>query len=508
MIQLDGKTLTIDQVVDAAKNLPPVSVHPEAKEKINQSQSWVQGIVDAGKPVYGINTGFGIFSDKQISNENIKTLNRNLIISHAVGTGDELRQEITRAAMLIRANTLSSGHSGIRLSVIESLLEMLNKGVLPSIPSQGSLGSSGDLAPLSHLALVLTKGPNDSHENSGCAYYKNERMTGKQAMQAAGIRRWELSAKEGLAITNGATFSAAIAALAVHQADILLENAEAALALSLEALLGASAAFDARIHHVRRQAGQSRVAERVRELISGSDLIDKGGRVQDSYSLRCAPQVHGPARDTFEFVRSMISNEINAVTDNPLIFDPGVAISGGNFHGEPVAMASDFLKIALSEIGAISERRTFQLTDPNFNAGLPPMLVDSTNRAGLNSGLMMPQYTAASLVLENKNLSTPDSIHSLPTSGGKEDHNANAMTAARNLDRVVENCAHIIAVELYTAARAVDLRLRDHPKAGLGKGTRQAYEKIRDLVPFQAGDALWGPEIEKIKAWVRDNKIA
>lgn len=508
MIEIDGKSLTIDQVVAAAGSQDKATLSAAAVERIHQAHSWVKQISLGDKPVYGINTGFGIFADMPISHEKIAQLNRNLILSHAVGTGPEFSPEIVRAAILIRSNTLAGGYSGIRPELIQNLLEMLNREVIPCIPSQGSLGSSGDLAPLSHLALVLTTDQDDREEYSGYAIYRGERLTGKQAMAAAGIPRLTLKAKEGLALTNGATFSAALAALANSLADTLLHTAEVALAASLEALLGASNAFDERLHLIRRQIGQQTVATRVRNLTAGSTMLNAAGRVQDAYSLRCAPQVHGPARDTLEFVRQIIDREINATTDNPLIFGPGEALSGGNFHGEVVGMVMDFLKIALTELGAISERRTFQLTDSKMNADLPPMLVDHERDAGLNSGMMMPQYTAASLALENQHLSIPDSINSLPTSGGKEDHNANSLTAARHAWSIAQNTAHILAVELYVATRALDIRIRRNPEFRLGAGVQTAYDRIREAVPYQPGDAWWAPEIESVKSLVLSGELA
>ncbi|HAY85603.1 MAG TPA: histidine ammonia-lyase [Chloroflexi bacterium] len=508
MIILDGKNLTIHQVVETAKKDTQVKLSQQAIENIMRSENWVSEISQSDQPFYGINTGFGIFSDKQISQKDIANLNRNLILSHAVGTGSDFDPEITRAAMLIRSNTLASGYSGIRLSVLEKLLSMLNKGVVPCIPSQGSLGSSGDLAPLSHLALVLTTDQRDLEEESGYAIYKHQKMSGKQAMQQAEIPRQILGPKEGLAITNGATFSAAVAALTCNLTEILLNTAEVSLAMSLEALLGASAAFDERLHHIRNQEGQIHVAKRIRKLTKDSTMLNAAGRVQDAYSLRCAPQVQGPARDTLKFAEQIITREINAVTDNPLIFGPLEAISGGNFHGEIIGIAMDYLKIALSEVSAISERRIFQLTDNKMNADLPPMLVDSYAAAGLNSGMMMPQYTAASLVLENQHMSTPDSINSLPTSGGKEDHNANSLTAARHAYQVAQNTAHVLAVELYCAARAIDIRLKSNPAFILGQGVSKAYQTIRKTVPYQPGDAWWAPEIEQVKTLVMEGELA
>lgn len=508
MVTIDGKNLTIDQVVAVAIEGEEVQLSEHAKTNIARSQQWVWDISMADKPVYGINTGFGIFAENQISQSDIAQLNRNLILSHAVGTGPAFDKEIVRAAILIRCNTLASGYSGIRLALIENMLAMLNKNLTPVIPSQGSLGSSGDLAPLSHLALVLTTDTADLEEDSGWADFRGVRMSGKAAMQAAGIPREILGPKESLAITNGATFSAAVAALTCYRTETLLQTADVSLAMSLESMLGASTAFDERIHQIRNQEGQQTVASRVRELIANSTMMNAAGRVQDAYSFRCGPQVQGPARDTLRFVESIIQKEINAVTDNPLIFGPDEALSGGNFHGEIVGMVMDFLKIALTEISAISERRVFQITDGKMNAGLPPMLVDSPAAAGLNSGMMMPQYTAVSLVLENQHLSTPDSINSLPTSGGKEDHNANSLTAARHAAYIAQNTAHVLAVELYCACRAIDLRLRENPSIRMGDGVQKAYDVIRATIPYQPGDALWGPEIESVKAMVLNGKLS
>lgn len=499
VIKIDGNSLTIEEIVAVARRGIGVELTPSAREAIQQSHGWVEKIVDAGKPVYGINTGFGIFAEHQIPSKDSKKLSRNLILSHAVCTGEPLDDEIVRAAMLVRANTLAKGFSGVRVEVVETLLALLNKNLSPIIPSQGSLGSSGDLGPLSHMALVFTTDANDLEEESGQARYAGEIQTGKEAMARAGIGRIILGAKEGLAINNGATFSAAIAALAVDDAQTLLNACDVSLAMSLEAVKGCSAAFDERLHAARGHQGQIKVARAIRALTSGSNLIDAYGRIQDAYSLRCAPQVQGIAWETLAFVRGVIEREINAATDNPLLFDPGIAVSGGNFHGEPVGLVMDYLGIAMSEIASISERRTFRLTDGHLNADLPPMLVDRLSAAGLNSGLMMPQYTAASLVLENQTLSTPDSVHSLPTSAEQEDHNANSMTAARHTRDIIKNTAHVLAIEVYTAARALDLRLRQNSNTALGVGTQKAYGVVREKVAYQPGDAWWGPEIDQIR---------
>lgn len=506
-IVIDGEQLSLADVQRVAAGGVRLELAKGARARVENSQAWVTEIVAAGKPVYGINTGFGIFSEQQISAQDAAKLNRNLILSHAVATGPDLPGEVVRAAMLIRANTLAAGFSGARPALVDTLLEMLNLGVTPCIPSQGSLGSSGDLAPLAHLALVLSTDDRDRDDESGWAMFKERRISGKAAMAAAGITRLILGPKEGLAITNGATFSAALAALTISLSEILLNTAELSAAMSLEALLGASAAFDERLHKARRQTGQMEVASRIRALTQGSSLLDAAGRVQDVYSLRCAPQVQGPARETLSYVRAIIEKEINAATDNPLLFGSGQSISGGNFHGEPVGMAMDFLKIALSEVAAISERRCYHLLDGNMNGGLPPMLVADDEAAGVNSGLMLLQYTAASLVLEDQGLAGPDSVRSLPTSAGKEDHNANAMTAARHAWQVAQNTAHVLALELTCAARALDLRLRLMPKAKAGVGVAEAHRRIRAAIPFQSGDALWGPEIEKLKELIVQGKF-
>lgn len=507
MILIDGSRLSIEDVIAVARNGAEVHLTAEAKTAIQISHNWVEDIIERGDPVYGINTGFGIFADKRIPCDDSARLSRNLILSHAVGTGPALDEDIVRAAILIRANTLAKGYSGVRLIVVETLINLLNAHVTPVVPSQGSLGSSGDLCSLSHLALVFTTDLHDLDEESGQAIYEGAKYSGKEAMKRAGLKRIKLGPKEGLALNNGATFSAAVAALAVSDANLLLKAAEISLAMSLEALMGCSGAYDERIHQVRGHQGQIRVAKMVRNHTRGSSLIDTAGRVQDAYSLRCAPQVQGISWDTINFVKGLIVSEINASTDNPLLFDPGIAFSGGNFHGEPVGIAMDFLGITMAEVAAISERRTNRLLDEHLNADLPPMLVDNLEAAGLNSGLMMAQYTAASLVLENKTLAFPDSIHSLPTSAEQEDHNANSMTASRHTREIIKNTRHVLAIELYTAARALDLRLRNDPDIRLGRGTRKAYKVIRDEVPYQAGDAWWGPEIERVRELVLDKLV-
>jgi histidine ammonia-lyase len=507
MITIDGCSITIQDVLQVARHVEEVQLDPDARMKMLESRGWVEQISRGNVPVYGINTGFGIFAEKRIPPEECSKLSRNLILSHSVGTGDPLPTEIVRAAMLVRANTLAKGHSGVRPEIVEILIRMLNKRVTPVVPSQGSMGSSGDLGPLSHMALVFTTDDRDEERESGFAEYQGHTYSGKEAMRLAGLERIILGPKEGLALNNGATFSAAIAAINVYDAIKITRTANLTVAMTIEALEGCSNAFDERIHRARGQSGQIHVANEIRDLIEGSTLVDRSGRVQDAYSLRCVPQVHGSVWDTALYVKDIVEREINAATDNPLLFDRGIAISGGNFHGEPVALAMDFLGIALCELGAISERRIFRLIDGKLNGGLPNMLVDNEQAAGLNSGLMMPQYTAASLVLENQTLATPDSIHSLPTSGEQEDHNSNSMTAARHTWDILTNVRKIIAIEVYTTCRALDLRLRIAVNEKLSPAVQKAYSIIRDQIPYHAEDSCWGIEIDKVTLIISEEKI-
>lgn len=494
-----GETLGIQDVVNVARENFKVTLAESARAKIAASRAWVENIVARGEPMtYGINTGFGIFANVHVSAAQARDLMRKLITSHAVGVGEPLPEEVVRATMLIRANTLAQGFSGVRVEIVETLIEMLNRGVHPIIPAKGSVGASGDLAPLSHLALVLSTDENDLERESGEAMYQGERVSGKLAMQRAGIPRLILEAKEGLALNNGTAVSTAIIALAAHDAQNLIEHSALAVALTLEAMRGASHAFDARIHDASRHHGQKEIAARVRELTRGSHLVDKAQRVQDAYSIRCAPQVVGAARDALEYAIARLQEEINAATDNPLIFvegENGIALSGGNFHGETVAMASALLAIAVAEIGSISERRTFRMLDGKLNDGLPMMLIE---RGGINSGLMMAQVTAAALVSENKTLAHPDVLDSIPTSANQEDHVPMAANAARHLREIVWNTSHILAIELVTAAQAIDLRLRNEGKGDdmLGEGTRQVFRRLRQDVPYLDTDRVLRHDLE------------
>lgn len=505
-----GKPLTLQSVLRVARNFEQVHLSAAARSQMNASRAWVEETVSRGSPVtYGINTGFGVFANVPILPHQMRQLMRNLILSHIAGVGEPLEQEVVRAAMLIRANALAQGFSGTRPIIVETLCEMLNRGVHPIIPEKGSVGASGDLAPLSYIALVLSTDDNDLEAESGEAILQEARMSGKAAMAQAGIPRLILEAKEGLALNNGTAISTALTLLAAADARNLIENVVLAVAMTLEAIRGASHAFDARIHDAARHQGQKYAAARIRDLTQSSRLLDKSGRVQDAYSIRCAPQVIGASLDAIDYASARLEEEINAATDNPLIFVEGTqgsALSGGNFHGEAVALSATILSIAVAELGSVSERRTFRLLDGKLNDGLPMMLVE---RGGLNSGLMMAQVTAAALVSENKTLAHPDVLDSIPTSANQEDHVPMAANAARHLREIVWNTEHILAIELITAAQAIDLRLRNEGKGVemLGPGTRAAFARLRQEIPYLDTDRLLEHDIGTATRLVHAGKL-
>jgi histidine ammonia-lyase len=507
MINIDGESLNIKDLVKIAFGEENVEVSKSGEEKILKSNARLLKILENKSPVYGVNTGFGIFANKVISERDNEKLNRNLIISHAVGTGEPLPSGIVRAAMLIRANALTKGYSGVRFEIVQTLLDMLNKDVVPVIHSKGSLGSSGDLCMLAQMALVLSKGQEENDLESGFAEFSNQLLPGSEAMRQAGIERLCLSQKEGLALINGATFSAAVMALCIEKAEFLCNLADLAISLSLEAMVGRLEPFHPDLHQARGLTGQITSAKNISNNIYGSTLVNSHSHVQDAYSLRCSPQVHGAVRDTLGFTEQMIQCEINAATDNPLIVEENKVFSGGNFHGEPVGMCADFLSIALSELAAISERRVFRLMDKNLNFGLKEMLVDEGSEDGLNSGLMMLQYTAAALVLENQTLSSPDSVRSLPTSANQEDHNANAFTAAIHTWQIVENVTKVLAIELFSSCRAIEQRKRAQANKNLGNKTKRAFELIMAYFPYKADDSLWGLDMEKLYSYLLNPSI-
>lgn len=485
----DHHSLTPELVEHIAHNQKvKISLSEKAKEKILKSRAVVEKMVKDNRVVYGVTTGFGSFKNKVIDHGHTVELQRNLIRSHAAGVGPFLSQEMVRAAMLVRLNSLSQGFSGVRLELLELLIGMLNKSVVPLVPSQGSVGASGDLAPLSHIGLVLM--------GEGKAYYKNEILSGGKALKAAGLKPIEFMQKEGLAFNNGTSVMSGMASIALARAKRLQNIADLACAMSLEALCGVSAAFTEKAHLIRPHHGQIASAENIKKFVEGSKLVDSiPNRVQDSYSLRCAPQVHGACRGAIKYIDDVMVCEINSVTDNPIIFsNPDEAISAGNFHGEHIAIALDTLGIALSEFASISERRTAKLVDPANNEGLPAYLI-AADKGGLHNGLMIPQYTAAALVSENKVLAHPASVDSIPTSANQEDHVSMGSIATRKAFEILKNVENVLAIEFMTTAQAIEFR----GSSKLGKITKAAHKMIREVVPKLDGDREMAKDINKIR---------
>ncbi len=502
---LDGESLTLETVVAVASDPGiKVSLSEAAWQRVERAARAVQDFVARGQVVYGITTGFGAFKDRLISAGQVEQLQRNILVSHAVGVGEALDQPTTRALMLIRANTLAKGHSGIRAETLRLLVELLNQGIYPVIPGQGSLGASGDLAPLAHMTLPLI--------GLGEAVHLGRKMSGAEALHQAGLAPVTLTAKEGLALTNGTTLMNAIGVLVTHQAENLAAIADLAGALSLEAMHGTPRAFDARIHAARPHPRQIACAAFMRQLIEGSTFTrpDDPLNVQDAYTLRCIPQVHGTVRDAIEYARWVMNIELNSATDNPLIFfdenEEATVLSGGNFHGEPLAVSMDYLALALAELGNISERRLARLVDAASNKGvLPAFLIEE---GGVNSGFMLTQYTAAALASENKVLAHPASVDSIPTSANIEDHVSMGPAAARQAREIAGNVEKILALELFAAAQGIDFRRRVlGPGAKLGRGTGPAYEFIRRQVPFIEVDTLMYPHIECMRRMVADGSL-
>jgi histidine ammonia-lyase len=493
-ININGNQLTIEQVVQVARYGYEIEIEAAAQSAITRSREIVDKFVEEKRNVYGITTGFGKFSDIAISKEETKELQRNLIISHACGVGPFLSEEISRAIMVLRVNALSKGFSGIRLSTVMTLVDMINKGVTPLIPEKGSLGASGDLAPLSHMVLVML--------GLGEALYKGEQLSGADAMSRAGIPVVELTSKEGLALINGTQVMTAVGCITVYDAMNALKLADISAAMTMEALNGITDAFDPRLHAVRPHQGQMDTASNLLRILSDSGLTTRQGelRVQDAYSLRCVPQIHGASKDAIRFVKERVEIEINSVTDNPIIFpDDDAAISGGNFHGQPVALAFDFLGIAIAEIANACERRIERLVNPQLS-GLPAFL---TPNGGLHSGFMIAQYSAAALVSENKVLAHPASVDSIPSSANQEDHVSMGTIAARKARDILANTIHVLAVELLAAAQGIEFK--DPEK--LGKGTAAAFEIVRGSVPKWVEDREMYIDLRKGEALVRDGKI-
>jgi histidine ammonia-lyase len=504
-IQIDGETLTLDQLYAIALDGAEVELSPQARERMNASRAVVERLIESNAAVYGVNTGFGKMASVRISREQIRTLQTNLVRSHACGVGTPLSEPEVRAMLALRANAIAKGFSGVRPVVAETLCAMLNKRVHPVIPSQGSVGASGDLAPLAHLAQVAI--------GEGEVILPGRKIPGAEAMRNAGIAPLVLEAKEGLALLNGTQAMLALLALGLRDAEIAADTADVAAALSLDALRGSPAAFDERIARVRPYNGHVISAKNLRRLNQGSAIREshrppeKDPRVQDPYSLRCAPQVHGAARDALAQVRATISVELNSATDNPLVFvvangksGEGEIISGGNFHGQPLAMAADQLAVALVTLAGISERRIEQMTNPQ-SSQLPAFLIRD---AGLNSGFMILQVAAAALVSEMKTQAAPHSVDSIPTSANQEDYVSMGMSGARRIQPMLANLRNVLAIELLSACQGLDLLapLRTGPEA------QKAYNSVRSASPFVEADRSLSADIESVARLINEGKLA
>jgi len=493
-VLLTGNDLTLVQLA-AVSDGAHVAFSEAAVAAMQASRAVVDGAVARGDVVYGVNTGFGNFADVRIGPADLEALQRNLVRSHAAGVGPVLPILETRALMVLRANVLAKGFSGARVETAQLLVECLNRGIHPRVPEQGSVGASGDLAPLAHVALLLI--------GEGECEFKGAGMKAPEALAAAGLKPVTLAAKEGLALINGTQLMTGIAGLALLEAETLARTADVIAAMSVDALLGTDVAFDPRIHAARPHAGQGASARNLRRLLTGSAMRESHrncGRVQDAYSLRCAPQVHGATRDVMAFVRRTIEIEMNSATDNPMVFsDAGVLLSGGNFHGEPVAMAADFLAIATAELGGISERRTERLVNPSLS-GLPAFL---TEDGGLRSGFMMAHVTAAALASENKSLAHPASVDSITTSANKEDHVSMGPIAARKARSVVANVRRILAIEALAAAQAIEF----HRPLKTSDALEAVHAALRASVQNYNADRVMGPEIEAAAELVRSGTL-
>jgi histidine ammonia-lyase len=495
MITLDGSTLTIEEVERAANGEGPVELAADACDRMERSRGVVERLASGDAPAYAVNTGVGLLADVRIAPGELEQLQRNVVRSHACGVGDPLSRAEVRAMMLIRANVLAKGFSGIRPIVAQRLCDLLNRNITPVVPSQGSVGASGDLAPLAHIALVLI--------GEGEAEFEGARIAGGDVLQRAGIEPLVLGPKEGISLVNGTQAMLATGCLEVRAAERLADAADLVCAMTTDALRGTPRAFDPRIHAIRPHPGQVRSAANLSRLMEGSEIRESHitcRRVQDAYSLRCAPQVHGAVRDCLAQARRTFDIELNSVTDNPLVIDDEI-ISGGNFHGEPLALHLDSMAVALTALAGISERRVDRLVNPALNENLPPFL---TNHAGLESGFMMLQVTAAALVAENRVLSHPASTGSITTSGNKEDFVSMGMTSALKLKQVVRNTRLVIAIELLTAVRALDL-LRPLRSSPIIEGVRERFAAI--CTPWTEDRSL-SRDIERAAEWLKHEVYA
>ncbi len=490
-----GTHLDLDAVVQVARFDAPVQLDDSARPRIRASRAFVERLIAENQTVYGVTTGFGKFAQVRIEPEQRRALQRNLLLSHAMGVGEPFPTEVVRAMMLLRAHSLALGYSGVRECLIELLIEMLNRGVHPIVPSQGSVGASGDLAPLAHMSLPII--------GEGEAEYQGERLPGGEAMRRAGLEPLVLEAKEGLALINGTQAMTAVGALTLYDALELCILADIAGAMSLEALKGSLRPFDPKVAEVRPHPGAQLVCENFRKLGANSPIHkshEHCDKVQDAYSLRCIPQVHGASRDALQHCKQVIEREINSATDNPLVFaETGEVLSAGNFHGQPVALAMDYAKIAIAELANISERRIEYMLDPALS-GLPAFLA---KQGGLHSGLMLSQYTAASLVSENKVLAHPASVDSIPTSANQEDHVSMGLTSARQTRMILENARWVIAIELVNAAQALEF----HKPLEPGPGVKSALMAIREVVPPLEADRILTPDVEAVRRLMLSGRL-
>jgi len=498
MFELNGQPLSLAEVAAVAINREPVQISAAARPRIEKSRRVIEEIVARDAVVYGVSTGFGKLSEVHIARDQLRDLQRNLVVSHACGVGSPLSAAETRAMMLLRANVLTLGFSGIRYEVIELLTEMLSRAVHPVIPEKGSVGASGDLAPLAHLALTLI--------GEGEAFYKENRIRSSEALKQAGLKPVQLEAKEGLALLNGTQAMHSVGGLALHRAISLARVADVAGAMSLEALKGTPAAFDTRIHDARPHSGQRAVAAHLLELLRGSDIREShrknDPRVQDAYSLRCMPQVHGAARGALEHCENVLRVESGSATDNPLVFaENGDVISGGNFHGAPLALALDYAAIATTDLMSISERRIDRLVNPDSNEGLPAFLA---RKPGIESGFMIAHVVAAALLNEAKVLAHPASVDSVPTSGGKEDHVSMGMTGALKFRTIVDNAENVIAIELLAAAEGIEHR---RPLKA-GAGVERAFATLRAIAPPLTQDRALADDIARVATAIREGKFS
>jgi histidine ammonia-lyase len=493
LLGMDG--MSLEDLVAIARKGYTVQLTKESEGRIINARKMIEKWVKEERVIYGVTTGFGALSDVTISKEDTKRLQENILMSHAAGVGEILDEETVRAVMALRIKDLARGHSGICLETVSRIIDFLNRGVCPVVPEKGSVGASGDLAPLAHLCLVLI--------GQGEAFYEGQRISGSEALQKCGFKPLQLKAGEGLALVNGTQVMTAIGGLSIYDATKLSKMTDIAAAMSLEVLMGSKTEFDQRIHHVRPHPGQAAAADNMNRITRDSEIITSHkdcSRIQDAYTLRCSPQVHGASKDAITYARKVVETEMNSSTNNPLIFPESQEfLLGGNFHGQPVALALDFLCMAVSELANISERRIERLVNPQLS-GLPAFLVSD---GGLNSGFMLAQYTAASLVSENKVFSHPACVDSIPTSANKEDHVSMGTISARKLREIVRNTEHVIAIELLCGAQAMDLFTNMKP----GEGTLIAYKIIRDEVPHLEKDRIISKDIEKMVNVMRSGRI-